>query len=151
MYDGDAVLDLSTQRMLAAKWKALTLHDLTTAASLRKKFSSIWENSDKSDLQATKNAFGQRWAEINGSTFEEFTRLFHLPPQPSTNVLVIPTINEAIEHARGLSSPTERLDVFITGSLHLVGGALSVLGGIDDQLHSGNGHVAEEEVGDGKH
>jgi folylpolyglutamate synthase len=52
---------------------------------------------------------------------------------PSASVVVLPTIQEALDHARSLSSrgsgePDVR--VLVTGSLHLVGGAIGVLEGI---------------------
>lgn len=49
---------------------------------------------------------------------------------PSANIMLIPTIEEAINKARSLGEATEgdqKAQALITGSLHLVGGALGIL------------------------
>ncbi|KAL2155238.1 hypothetical protein VTH82DRAFT_3914 [Thermothelomyces myriococcoides] len=46
---------------------------------------------------------------------------------PSANVMLIRTIEEAINTARSLASDERKVLALITGSLHLVGGALSIL------------------------
>lgn len=45
--------------------------------------------------------------------------------EPETEVVVAPSIEEAVAYLEG----KEDLQVFVTGSLHLVGGALTVLEG----------------------
>ncbi|ORY54852.1 Mur ligase [Pseudomassariella vexata] len=55
---------------------------------------------------------------------------------PAAKVTVMPTIEEAINHVRGLSrsgalNGQETVQALITGSLHLVGGALGILEGAD--------------------
>ncbi|SPO02535.1 related to folylpolyglutamate synthase [Cephalotrichum gorgonifer] len=54
---------------------------------------------------------------------------------PSTDVAVVPSIEEAVQQVR----EKEQLQVFVTGSLHLVGGVLSVLEGDDSGLKSAVG------------
>ena len=49
-------------------------------------------------------------------------------------ITVIPSIEEAINHARSVAKDLkegETVQAFITGSLHLVGGALGILEGAD--------------------
>lgn len=53
---------------------------------------------------------------------------------PSANVTVLPSIEGAINHVRELMKDLKEEDTvqaFITGSLHLVGGALGILEGAD--------------------
>jgi folylpolyglutamate synthase len=51
---------------------------------------------------------------------------------PAANVLLIPSIEEAINTARGLAQDDgPKVQALITGSLHLVGGALGILEGAD--------------------
>jgi folylpolyglutamate synthase len=54
---------------------------------------------------------------------------------PSANISVVPSIEEAIDKVRGLADTLEddgsTVQAFITGSLHLVGGALQILEGSD--------------------
>lgn len=48
--------------------------------------------------------------------------------------MVVPSIEEAINHARDQTKSLEEgetVQAFITGSLHLVGGALGILEGAD--------------------
>ena len=50
--------------------------------------------------------------------------------EPTANVRVVPTIEEALEQVRALGSgldPNVKVDALVTGSLHLVGGALGML------------------------
>jgi len=49
---------------------------------------------------------------------------------PSANVMLIPSIEAAINTARGLGGE-QKVQALITGSLHLVGGALGILEGAD--------------------
>lgn len=58
--------------------------------------------------------FAQKWSSLD----------------PSAKVLVLPTIEEAINYARDLGNnvgETQTVQAFITGSIHLVGGALGIL------------------------
>lgn len=54
---------------------------------------------------------------------------------PSAKVTVLPSIEGAINHVRELASDLDgegdTVQAFITGSLHLVGGALGILEGAD--------------------
>ncbi|KAJ5011858.1 MICOS complex subunit MIC60 [Colletotrichum sp. SAR 10_99] len=53
---------------------------------------------------------------------------------PQADVRVIPTIEEALDYVRGLAESNgegESVQAFVTGSLHLVGGALQILEGAD--------------------
>ncbi|KAL2756609.1 hypothetical protein ACRALDRAFT_2026654 [Sodiomyces alcalophilus JCM 7366] len=53
---------------------------------------------------------------------------------PSAVITLIPTIQEALDHVRSLGKNVregQSVQAFVTGSLHLVGGALSVLEGAD--------------------
>ncbi|KAH8803225.1 Mur ligase [Xylogone sp. PMI_703] len=57
-----------------------------------------------------------------------------LDPSSSTEIHVLSSIEDAFDHVRGLSSEageTEGVDVFITGSIHLIGRALSIIEGVD--------------------
>ncbi|KAJ0122251.1 tetrahydrofolylpolyglutamate synthase [Diaporthe amygdali] len=65
-----------------------------------------------------QRAFAERWSSID----------------PKAKITVIPSIEEAINVARGLTESLkegETVQAFITGSLHLVGGALGILEGAD--------------------
>lgn len=58
--------------------------------------------------------FADRWAELD----------------PGAEVVVLPTIQEALDYARHVGAglrPGERALAYVTGSLHLVGGALGIL------------------------
>lgn len=51
---------------------------------------------------------------------------------PSANIMLIPSIEEAINTARTLAKDDDpKAQALITGSLHLVGGALGILEGAD--------------------
>lgn len=54
---------------------------------------------------------------------------------PSAKLTVVPSIEGAINHVRELTKDLEgeeeTVQAFITGSLHLVGGALGILEGVD--------------------
>ncbi len=51
---------------------------------------------------------------------------------PDANILLIPSIEAAIKTARSLAgADAPKLQALITGSLHLVGGALGILEGAD--------------------
>lgn len=65
-----------------------------------------------------QRTFAERWSTLD----------------PEAKITVIPSIEEAINVARGLTSSLkegETVQAFITGSLHLVGGALGILEGAD--------------------
>ncbi|CAJ2499912.1 Uu.00g027650.m01.CDS01 [Anthostomella pinea] len=65
-----------------------------------------------------QHAFAEKWSSLD----------------PSAKVVVLPTIEDAINHVRGLSKTLgagETVQGLITGSLHLVGGALGILEGAD--------------------
>ncbi|KAI0895727.1 FolC bifunctional protein [Annulohypoxylon nitens] len=66
-----------------------------------------------------QRAFAEKWSSLD----------------PSAKVVVVPTIEEAINHVRDLSKTSlkegETVQALITGSLHLVGGALGILEGAD--------------------
>ncbi|KAK3335297.1 tetrahydrofolylpolyglutamate synthase [Cercophora scortea] len=65
-----------------------------------------------------QHAFAERWSALD----------------PSANVMVVPSIEEAITKARNLAETLEdgeKVQALITGSLHLVGGALQILEGAD--------------------
>jgi folylpolyglutamate synthase len=74
---------------------------------------------DANEIKAMKvqHTFAEKWATID----------------PNAKIAVLPSIEDAIKHARAISegpmAEGEKLQVFITGSLHLVGGALCILEG----------------------
>jgi folylpolyglutamate synthase len=62
--------------------------------------------------------FAEKWRELAGA---------------KTTIKVFPTIDEALEYIEGLPASVndEKVQVFITGSIHLVGTALSTLENVD--------------------
>ncbi|KAK0745771.1 putative folylpolyglutamate protein [Schizothecium vesticola] len=71
---------------------------------------------DPKDIEkmTAQHAFAEKWAKLD----------------PDANIMVIHSIEEAITTARGLSKdvePGQKVQALITGSLHLVGGALGIL------------------------
>lgn len=64
---------------------------------------------------AAQQRFAERWASLD----------------PHASVVVLPTIEQALSHVRqlgaGLPARDEKVRAFVTGSLHLVGGALGIL------------------------
>ncbi|KAI0976768.1 tetrahydrofolylpolyglutamate synthase [Xylaria arbuscula] len=65
-----------------------------------------------------QHAFAAKWAALD----------------PTAKITVVPTIEDAINHVRGLGASVgekQTVQALITGSLHLVGGALSILEGAD--------------------
>ncbi len=74
-----------------------------------------------------QNMFAQKWRSLD--------------PSSSTTITVLPSVEEALTHARYLKSESEpskdspgnetKVHAFITGSVHLVGRALGILEGID--------------------
>lgn len=71
---------------------------------------------DPKDIEkmTAQHAFAEKWAKLD----------------PEASIMVIHSIEEAINTARGLSKdvePGQKVQALITGSLHLVGGALGIL------------------------
>lgn len=65
-----------------------------------------------------QRAFAEKWTTLD----------------PTADVSVVPSIEEAINKARGFTDQLkdgEKVHALITGSLHLVGGALQILEGAD--------------------
>ncbi|KAJ3566954.1 hypothetical protein NPX13_g6943 [Xylaria arbuscula] len=65
-----------------------------------------------------QHGFAEKWAALD----------------PKAKISVVPTIEDAINHVRGLSTSIgegRAVQALITGSLHLVGGALAILEGVD--------------------
>jgi folylpolyglutamate synthase len=48
---------------------------------------------------------------------------------PNTEVAALPSIEDAIDHVRNIYGGGRETQILVTGSFHLVGGALSVLEG----------------------
>ncbi|KAK8213963.1 Mur ligase [Phyllosticta capitalensis] len=74
---------------------------------------SINTNADDVEKLAVQNGLAQTWKDMD----------------PQADVQVVRSIEEAVNFARGVAEQRdgEEVKVFITGSLHLVGGALEVL------------------------
>lgn len=75
---------------------------------------------DAKDIEqmTVQHKFAERWSALD----------------PGATVAVIPTIKQALGYARGLGEGLpagESVQAFVTGSLHLVGGALSILENAD--------------------
>jgi len=52
-----------------------------------------------------------------------------MPEFPTNNIHVLPSIEHAVRVVRGIGlEGGEGVDVFVTGSLHLVGGVIEVAG-----------------------
>ncbi|KND91356.1 Folylpolyglutamate synthase [Tolypocladium ophioglossoides CBS 100239] len=71
---------------------------------------------DPKDIEnmTVQRRFAEKWSELD----------------PAAKVVVLPTIEEALDHARHLGQGLgegERVQAYVTGSLHLVGGALGIL------------------------
>ncbi|KAI1169966.1 FolC bifunctional protein [Nemania sp. FL0916] len=65
-----------------------------------------------------QRAFAEKWALL----------------EPTAKISVVPTIEHAINHVRDVGASVgegQAVQAFITGSLHLVGGALAILEGVD--------------------
>ncbi|RWA03653.1 hypothetical protein EKO27_g11455 [Xylaria grammica] len=65
-----------------------------------------------------QHGFAEKWAVLD----------------PKANIAVVPTIEDAINHVRGLHASVgdgRIVQALITGSLHLVGGALAILENVD--------------------
>ncbi len=55
---------------------------------------------------------------------------------PNTRAVAVPTIEHAVEHIRSVEGGEAEMDIFVTGSFHLLGGLLSYLEGEDFALSS---------------
>ncbi|CAG9955046.1 unnamed protein product [Clonostachys rosea f. rosea IK726] len=68
---------------------------------------------------AVQRRFAERWSSLD----------------PEASVVVLPTIEQALTHVRELGvnmlNKDEKIQAFVTGSLHLVGGALGILENVD--------------------
>ncbi|OAA46942.1 Folylpolyglutamate synthase [Metarhizium rileyi] len=60
---------------------------------------------------SVQKRFAEKWAEID----------------PGAKVVVMPTIEEALDYARRVADEEGKVMAYVTGSLHLVGGALGIL------------------------
>lgn len=81
-------------------------------------FVNYQHNPADIEKMTMQRVFADKWKELD----------------PSANVMLIPSIEEAINTARGLADKEgeqQKLQALITGSLHLVGGALGILEGAD--------------------
>lgn len=75
-------------------------------------------DADAIKALTAQHGFAEKWAALD----------------PKANIAVLPTIEDAINHVRGLSTSLgegQTVQALITGSLHLVGGALAILEGAD--------------------
>jgi folylpolyglutamate synthase len=76
-------------------------------------------NPEEIAAMTAQHAFAAKWRDLD----------------PSAEVSVVPSIEEAIDKARALSASvdtdSQTVQALITGSLHLVGGALGILEGAD--------------------
>lgn len=73
---------------------------------------------DEVRSMAVQHRFAAEWARLD----------------PKAEIKVLPTIEEALNYARGCSEDLKegnKVQAFVTGSLHLVGGALGILEGAD--------------------
>ena len=52
------------------------------------------------------------------------------PSLPPSSIHLLPNIQEAVELVEDLSEELGELQIFVTGSLHLVGGVISILEGV---------------------
>lgn len=71
---------------------------------------------DPKDIEnmTVQRRFAEKWSELD----------------PAATVVVLPTIEEALDYARHVGrglAQGERVQAYVTGSLHLVGGALGIL------------------------
>ncbi|EPQ59922.1 FolC bifunctional protein [Gloeophyllum trabeum ATCC 11539] len=63
----------------------------------------------------TQKELASAWAEL-------------VPDFPSSNIHVLPSVEDAVKVVRELESPESKTQVLVTGSLHLVGGVIEVAG-----------------------
>ncbi|KAL2173534.1 Mur ligase [Thermothelomyces heterothallicus CBS 202.75] len=85
------------------------------ATGYKRDFVNHQHNPADIEKMTQQRVFADRWKQLD----------------PSANVMLIPTIEEAINTARGLASGEHKVQALITGSLHLVGGALGILESAD--------------------
>jgi folylpolyglutamate synthase len=52
----------------------------------------------------------------------------HLPQFPEPNILVLPSIQHAIQHVEDFKTDLRLVQILVSGSLHLVGGVIEVAG-----------------------
>ncbi|KAI0011943.1 tetrahydrofolylpolyglutamate synthase [Xylariaceae sp. FL0662B] len=86
------------------------------ATGYKRDFVSRQHDPDAVHALTAQHAFADRWAQID----------------PRADVAVVPTIEDALNRVRGLAAESSLTDgqtvqALITGSLHLVGGALGIL------------------------
>ncbi|RYP76592.1 hypothetical protein DL771_001661 [Monosporascus sp. 5C6A] len=93
--------------------------NVTYAASgYKRDFVNHQHDPDAIKALTAQHAFAAKWAELD----------------PASHVEVVPTIEDAITHVRDIGARLpagKTVQAFITGSLHLVGGALGILEGAD--------------------
>ncbi|KAL2017461.1 hypothetical protein VTK56DRAFT_2057 [Thermocarpiscus australiensis] len=87
------------------------------ATGYKRDFVNHQHNPADIEKMTMQRVFADRWSTLD----------------PSAHVMVIPSIEEAINTARGLAENEggRKVQALITGSLHLVGGALGILEGAD--------------------
>ncbi|KAL2157172.1 hypothetical protein VTH06DRAFT_6393 [Thermothelomyces fergusii] len=85
------------------------------ATGYKKDFVNRQYNPADIEKMTQQRVFADRWKQLD----------------PSANIMLIPTIEEAINTARSLATGDHKVQALITGSLHLVGGALSILESAD--------------------
>jgi len=112
-YDGNAISDLSTQKAFVEKWESLVTLDVTHAELWKKvkefrqnrlEFLQEWEEAGRGSRPDIYEAFCADWKHRTGSTDVDFNTLYNFSQPPRTTLLVIPSINEAIDHARQLAA-----------------------------------------------
>ncbi|KAL2131895.1 hypothetical protein VTI74DRAFT_4480 [Chaetomium olivicolor] len=86
------------------------------ATGYKRDFVNRQHNPEEIEKMTMQRAFADKWKALD----------------PSANVMLIHSIEEAINTTRGLASEDgPKVQALITGSLHLVGGALGILEGAD--------------------
>jgi folylpolyglutamate synthase len=86
------------------------------ATGYKRDFVNRQHNPADIEKMTQQRVFADRWKQLD----------------PSANIMLIPTIEEAINTARSLAKEDgPKVQALITGSLHLVGGALGILEGAD--------------------
>ncbi|KAK3393856.1 tetrahydrofolylpolyglutamate synthase [Podospora didyma] len=84
----------------------------------KKDFVNLQYNPKDIEQMTVQRGFAEKWAALD----------------PAANIMVVASIEEAINRARSLTQTVEgdeKVQALITGSLHLVGGALGILEGAD--------------------
>lgn len=92
--------------------------NVTYAMGYKRDFVNHQHDPEAIKKLSVQHSFAEKWKELD----------------QNAKIEVQPTIEDAINYARGVArsaDDTEIIQVFITGSLHLVGGALGVLEGKD--------------------